>query len=122
MEHKYHRLSRYSRGVVWLSYAALLTVLSFNTMVWPSCGRQPNGVILGIQLVLLLMFLPGMVKQNVRSHVWLTFTLLGFFMAAVATAFACTSWLTVGEVLLIVVLFIAAMLFVRWRSKALKAS
>jgi uncharacterized membrane protein len=120
MQRNYKKYALYSRAVTWGSYIALLLVLVMNTMVWPSCNRSPNAVILGVQLVLLLIFLPSMLKQNVRSYVWLTFTLLGFFMAAVSTAFACTSLLTVTEVLLIVVLFIAAMLYVRWRSLELK--
>lgn len=120
MQKNYQRLSRYSRRVVWCSYTALLTVICLNTLVWPSCNRSPNGVILGIQLVLLLAFLPGMLKQNVRSYVWLTFVLLGFFMAAVSISFACTSLLTISEVLLITVLFISAMLYIRWRSRELK--
>jgi uncharacterized membrane protein len=120
MQKNYQRLSQYSRNLAWLSYAGLLLVLVLNTVVWPTCQRSPNGVILAIQLVLLLVFLPGMLKQNVRTYVWLTFTLLGFFMASVSTAFACSSHLTLAEVLLIVTLFISAMMYVRWRSLELK--
>lgn len=120
MQRNYQKLSSYSRSVVWASYVGLLLVLSLNTVVWPSCGREPSVVILVIQLALLLAFLPGILRKNLRSHIWLTFVLLGFFMASVSVAFACQSFLTVSEVMLTSVLFIAAMLYVRWHSMALK--
>lgn len=121
MSNPYARLSRYSRLTVLLSYATLLIVLTLGTLVWPSCGRSPNWVVWGIQLLLMLVFLPGLVQQNVRTHAWLTFVLLGFFIASVSTAFACGSVLTIVEVFITVILFIAAMLFIRWRSKQLRA-
>lgn len=71
-------------------------------------------------MLVLLAFLPGIMKRNLRSHIWLTFVLLFYFLGAVSTAFACTSVLSVVEVLLIVELFIAAMLYVRWQAKYLK--
>lgn len=122
MQKNYQKYSQFSRRIVWLSYVGLLAVVCLNTVVWPSCGREPNLVILGIQLVLLLAFLPGIMRQNVRSHIWLTFMLLGFFMMSVSIAFACTSIFTTAEVILVAVLFTAAMLYIRWRSMALKQS
>ena len=77
-------------------------------------------MIWAIQILLLLAFLPGLLKQNLRSLVWLSFIILGFFIAAVSTAFACTSLVAILEVVFIVVLFIAAMLHIRWHSKAQK--
>ena len=73
----------------------------------------------GIQIAILLSFLPGVLKQNIRTHVWLTFILLGFFIASVTTVFACYSILTLLEVLVIVALFVSSMLYIRWQSRAL---
>ncbi|WP_101759960.1 DUF2069 domain-containing protein [Oceanicoccus sp. KOV_DT_Chl] len=121
MQNKYTVLARRARITVWFSYVALLVVFTLVTVVAPSCNRDPNPVIWCIHLLLLLPFLPAIIKQDVRGHAWLTFVLLGFFMASVSTAFACTSWLTLLEVSLISSLFIAALLFIRWRSRELKA-
>lgn len=121
MHNPYTVLARRSRAVLIASYAGLLVVFTLVTMVTPSCNREPNTTIWIIHLLLVLPFLPAIIKQNVRAIAWLTFVLLGFFMASVSTAFACASWLTVLEVLLISSLFTAALLFIRWRSKELKA-
>ncbi|ARN74901.1 DUF2069 domain-containing protein [Oceanicoccus sagamiensis] len=120
MPKDYKTLAKRSWQITQVSYWLLVFVLVLNTVVLPSCNRDSNAVILGVQLFLLLVFLPGMLKQNIRSYIWLTLVLLGFFMAAVSTAFACTSVFTVAEVLLIVSLFTAAMLYIRWRSRELK--
>jgi uncharacterized membrane protein len=121
MSNDYTLLAKRCRTILLLSYFSLLIVVSLNTLVWPSCSRSPNGVIWGIQILLLVMFLPGILKQNVRAHAWLTFVLLGFFMASVSTAFACTSALTILEVVFTAILFIAAMMYIRWRSRELKS-
>ena len=122
MQNQFDVLARYSRICVLVSCAGLLLVFTLSTLVWPSCNRNPNTVMWGIHLLPVLLFVPGIIKKNVRSHVWLTFILLGYFMTSVNTAFACTSALTVIEVGLIVILFISAMLYIRWQSKALKQS
>ncbi len=120
MSNDYQVLAKRSRQVTQVSYWLLLLVLLVNTVVAPSCNREPNWVILVVQLALVLVFLPGMLKQNVRSYIWLSLILLMMFLASVSTAFACTTLLTVTEVFLIIALFIAAMLYIRWRSRELK--
>ena len=120
MSNDYKMLANRSRLLAQVSYWLLVLVLLLNTVVSPSCNREPNWVILAVQLALLLVFLPGMLKQNVRSYIWLCLVLLMMFLAAVTTAFACTTVLTIVEVLLTVALFIAAMLYIRWRSRELK--
>ncbi len=120
MTTNFHTLARYSRQAVIINYVLLLIIFSLGTLVWPSCNRSPNLVIWGIHMLLMLSFLPAIIKQQVRAHAWMTFVLLGFFLVAVDRVFACTSWLAVLEVLVITVLFIAAMMYIRWRSKALK--
>ena len=122
MHNPYTHLARYSRVALIISYVALLVVFTLVTVVIPSCNREPNTTIWLIHGLLILPFLPAIIKQNVRALAWLTFVLLGFFMASVSTAFACTSWLTVLEVFLISSVFTAALLFIRWRSKELKAA
>ncbi len=120
MPNEYTKLAKRSWLVAQVSYCLLLLVLVLNTVASPSCNREPNWAVLGIQLALILVFLPGMLKQQVRSYIWLCLILLIMFIASVAIAFACTSALTIAEVFLVVSLFIASMLFIRWRSRELK--
>jgi uncharacterized membrane protein len=120
MANNYQQLSHYARFCLLLSYSALLLLFAVNTLVVPSCNRSPNIVIFLLHLLPLLVFLPSLLKQNVRAHAWMTFVLLGYFMMSVSTAFACKSILLTTEVLLIAALFIAAMLYIRWRSRELK--
>lgn len=116
---KYTRLAVWSRRAVWFSYLGLIAVLSLIILVWPSCNRDPNPVMWGIQVGILACFLPGMIKQHVRTHAWLAFILMGYFMGSVSTVFACPSTLLVLEVILTVLLFIATMFYIRWRSRQL---
>lgn len=120
MTTKYKVLAHRSRSCVLTSYVGLLLVITLGTLVWPSCDRSPNAVVWGIQILILLSFLPGVLKQNIRTHVWLAFILLGFFILSVNTAFACYSVITLLEVIAIVALFISSMLYIRWRSRELK--
>lgn len=120
MSNDYQVLAKRSRQLAQVSFWLLLLVLLLNTVVFPSCNREPNWVVLAVQSGLVLVFLPGMLKQNVKSYIWLSLILLMMFLASVSTAFACTTVLTVAEVLLVVALFIAAMLYIRWRSRELK--
>ena len=75
---------------------------------------------MAVQSSLLLVFLPGMVKQNIQSYIWLSLILLMMFLASVSTAFACTTILTIAEVLVVVTLFTSVMFYIRWRSRELK--
>ncbi|MFT5580589.1 MAG: putative membrane protein [Paraglaciecola psychrophila] len=115
----YQPLAAASRWIVLFSYFALLLVLSIGTMWLPSCNRSPNTVIWLIYIVPLLVFLPGLLRQNTRSHVWVAFLCNGYFLVAVNTIFACPSALLGVEIALTVVLFTSAALFTRWRSREL---
>ncbi len=110
----------YSRRLTLLSYTGLIVLFSLSTLVWPSCNRDPNVPVWLLHVLPILAFLPGILKQNLRAHIWLCFILLGYFLASVSTAFSCTSILMILEVVVLVILFISAMLYVRWHAKALK--
>lgn len=74
------------------------------------------GVILAIELVPLLLVLPGMLMGSARAHAWTCFVVNLYFIKGVLAAFdparALLGWLEVGISL---VLFVSALLFVRWR-------
>ncbi len=116
----YAPLARASRLVAIVSYVALLLLFSCSTVLFPSCGRQPNWVIWLLHMLPLLLFLSTLIGQNPRSYVWLAFISLGYFAVSVTSVFGCAGLLAVLEVLLICSLFIAATCYVRWRSRELR--
>jgi uncharacterized membrane protein len=62
-------------------------------------------------------------RDNLRSVIWLTFVLLGYFVWAVLAAFARTDdLLAQSGVALIVALFAVAALYIRFRGRELKSA
>ena len=110
-----------SRRLVLICFAGLPVVFTLSLLLFPGCGRQASVVIWLLHMLPLTLFVAGILRQNVRTHLWLCFILLGYFLLAVQYIFACQSVLGALELALIVVLFNAAMLYVRWRSRALAA-
>ncbi len=103
--------------LTWLSWALLLSVQAVDAWL----HHLPWILWLG-KLLPLLIFLPGMLKDNLRSYIWLCFISLGYFILGVERLFAQPgSLLAMLGMFAIVILFIAAMLFVRWRARELKA-
>lgn len=103
------------------SYAWLLAALTLSTLVWPSGGRDPNVVIWLLLVIPLVIFLPGMVKGAVRTHAWLCFVTLLYFLMAVPNLFVPGGqWLDAAELTGSVTLFLAAMFYVRWSGQDAK--
>ncbi len=75
------------------------------------------------KLVPLLIFLPGMWRDRLRSFVWLCFVSLLYFIALVERLFALPgSVQAIIGMIAVVTLFIAAMMYVRWRAGELRAA
>ncbi|MEM1154002.1 MAG: DUF2069 domain-containing protein [Pseudomonadota bacterium] len=73
------------------------------------------------KLLPLLIFVPGMLKDNLRSFIWLCFVSLLYFIALVERLFVMPdSPLAVTGMIAVVTLFCAAMMYVRWRGKELR--
>jgi len=104
--------------LTWMSWAALLCSEILDAWV-----HQVPPIIWVGKVLPLLIFLPGMVKNNLRSYIWLCFVSLLYFIALVERLVARPEN-TVAAVglLAVVTLFIAAMLFVRWRAREIKAA
>jgi len=74
------------------------------------------------KLLPLLIFLPGMLRQHLRSYIWLCFVTLLYFIAQVERMFAQPgSPAVILGMVAVVGLFVTAMLYVRWRARELKA-
>jgi uncharacterized membrane protein len=103
--------------VTWLSYSVLLLQQTADAWV-----HQAPWFIWVLKVMPLLLFLPGMRKDNLRTYIWLCFVCLGYFMILVQRLFAQPDSLQVSIGLFaVVLLFIAAMLYVRWRARELRA-
>ena len=103
--------------LTWLSWSALL--LQQTVDAWQS---QAPVFIWAVKLLPLMMFLPGMLRDNLRSYIWLCFICLGYFLVLVQRIFAQPdSLLVISGLVAVVVLFNAAMLYVRWRALELRS-
>ena len=103
--------------LTWLSWSALL--LQQMVDAWQS---QAPVFIWAVKLLPLMMFLPGMLRDNLRSYIWLCFICLGYFLVLVQRVFAQPdSPLLISGLVAVVVLFNAAMLYVRWRALELRS-
>ncbi|KZX59574.1 hypothetical protein A3709_14915 [Halioglobus sp. HI00S01] len=105
-----------TRVIVWLSYFVLLTAQVLE--LW--MGAAPWIVWVAF-LVPLVVFVPGMWRDNLRSYIWLCFVLLLYFMRLVVALFADPgSPVAISGMVAVVILFISAMMYVRWRARELK--
>ena len=108
-----------------VSLALRLTWMSWFTLLLQQAAdawtHQAPWFIWSLKLLPLLIFLPGMRKDNLRSYIWLCFVCLGYFMILVQRMFAQPDSLLVAVGLLaVVILFTSAMLYVRWRARELR--
>jgi uncharacterized membrane protein len=99
--------------LVWVSWLTLLMVQVFDA--WST--QVPWIIWLG-KIVPLLIFIPGMLKELLRSYIWMCFVSLLYFLVLVERLFAQPdNILAMIGMAAVVVLFNAAMLFVRWRAR-----
>ncbi len=99
------------RWVVRISYAVMVLVLAVN--LWQA--NQPP-VIYFIVLTPLLIFIPGLLMDSIRTLIWLGFVLLIYFAASVyGVADPQVQTLDIAELVLSVVLFSSAMIYARLR-------
>lgn len=102
--------------LIWLCWVLLLLQQTADALL----TGLPWIIWLG-KLLPLLLFLPGMLRDRLRSYIWLCFVCLLYFIALVERVFAlpgqALAWLGLAAV---VTLFCSAMFYVRWRARALR--
>ncbi|WP_409279091.1 DUF2069 domain-containing protein [Pseudomonas defluvii] len=107
---------RISRALSLATFVGLIALLSLNTLLFADLHGARSWVILGVELVPLLILMPGILLGSARAHAWICFVVNLYFISGVQAAFvpdrALFGWL---EVLLSLALFISALLYVRWR-------
>ena len=102
--------------LVWAAWAVLLVQQLADAWL----QQLPWIIWLG-KLLPLLIFLPGLLRDRLRSYIWLCFVSLLYFIALVERLFAVPgSPLAVVGMVAVVTLFVAAMMYVRWRARELR--
>jgi uncharacterized membrane protein len=102
--------------VTWVAWAVLLL-----TQAGDAWARQAPWIVWLAVLLPLLIFLPGMLRDNLRSYLWLCFVALLYFMRLVVALFARPEdFLAITGMLAVVVMFLGAMFYVRWRARELR--
>jgi len=111
------------RKIVLAAVAIMMLLLSYNTLIAPPIGKLPNTTMWVIQLLPLAILVPGLIRGGYRSYALLCFVVMIYFMAAVINAFTPGyTWPPYVEILLIVIIFVAALLYARYVRRAAQTS
>lgn len=115
----YDGLARLARRATLIAFGLLLLVISINRWLAPVGTWRENSMIWVIQCAPLLIFLPGLWRGVVSTYAWLGFVVLVYFAAAVMRLFL-PHWQALDTInlMLTIVLFVSALLFIRWRARA----
>ncbi|SUD66182.1 membrane protein [Pseudomonas putida] len=107
---------RLTRPLSLAFFFGLIALLVVNNLWFANLHGARVEVILAIELVPLLLLLPGMLLGSARAHAWTCFVVNIYFIKGVLAAFdparAVFGWV---EVLLSLGLFVSGLLFVRWK-------
>ena len=105
-----------TRILCWLSLCLLFVQQVLD--VW--LGQAPWIIWVAV-LLPLLIFVPGMLQDNLRSFIWLCFVSLLYFMRLVERLFIDPrDPLAILGMVSVVVLFCSAMMYVRWRAQEVR--
>lgn len=104
--------------LLWISAGALLLCEG-----WDAWQRNAPAIVWLFKLAPLLVVVPGALRDHLRSMVWLSFVSLLYFLMAVQRIFAEPHSLrAIVELLAVIVLFLSAMLYVRYRARDLRSA
>ncbi len=109
-------------AALWLTYSAyllLLVVLTLDTLA----ASEPSWVIWSLQVLPLLLILPGIIYKHYRSYSWLCFLMLAYFTSHVVQVYSSTrdphDWFGLAATIIV---FIAAMFASRWLQRLQKSA
>ncbi|UXH41114.1 DUF2069 domain-containing protein [Pseudomonas promysalinigenes] len=107
---------RLARALSLAFFLGLIALLVVNNLWFANLHGARVEVILAIELVPLLLLLPGMLLGSARAHAWVCFVVNIYFIKGVLAAFdparAVFGWV---EIVASLGLFIAGLLYVRWK-------
>ena len=101
------------RQLTWLSLALLVVAQLLESWL-----QQPPWLVWVMRVLPLLLFVPGMLRDKLRSYIWLCLVCLIYFLTLVLRLFADAAnpvaWMAMFS---LVGLFVTAMLYLRWRAQ-----
>ncbi|MBA1203767.1 DUF2069 domain-containing protein [Pseudomonas capeferrum] len=107
---------RLARALSMASLLGLIALLGIHDLWFANLHGARIEVILAIELLPLLVLLPGMWMGSARAHAWTCFMVNLYFIKGVLAAFDPARMLFgCLEVAISLVLFVSALLYVRWR-------
>ncbi|MFT6031107.1 MAG: putative membrane protein [Oleiphilaceae bacterium] len=101
--------------LTWTSYVLMLLMMIVTSL--PAAIPEGSSVtlILLIKLIPLLIILPGLAKDALRSHIWLCFIILFYFTQSVVETFLSSAAYTdIFITSLSVIIFLASMFYIKW--------
>lgn len=102
-------------------YLAFLAFMAVGMLWVVPADREPSVIVWAVASLPLLVFLPGLLRKNFRSYIWLCFVLLLYFLKLVLNLWhPLVSWVDWALVSVLVALYISAMLFARWQQAVLR--
>ena len=105
----------------WLTGVSLLALLSLQMLASVLQEPSPPWIVWVMRVAPLLIFVPGMWADKLRSYIWLCFVCLLYFMVLVLRLFAePTNMVSVLAMSSVVTLFVSATLYVRWRARQMR--
>ena len=105
-----------SKVITWGSLVLLVLLQLLESAI-----QQPPLLVWVIRVLPLLIFVPGMQSDNLRSYIWVCFVCLLYFLTLVERLFiAPDNPVAILAMNSVVSLFVASMLYVRWRARELK--
>lgn len=113
------RKAHWARLVTQICYALMLLMMVITSLPGQIPEQASIAVILSVKLLPLLILLPGLVTDSLRAYIWLCFIILFYFTQAVVESFLSLGSLSDLFITAIsVILFISAMLYVKWQRSA----
>ncbi len=110
--------AKYARLISAITYGGLILTFLFNNFIYIGYERTLPYTFSVVQIVPLLIFLPGLIKGSHRTHTWLCFVMLFYFM--VYTVYVMSPDPTIVDIIIwvyTIILFNASMLFIRWKKR-----
>ncbi len=112
------RLTQATWSLSWLAWVTLFLQQATDALIY----EMPAIIWFG-KLFPLLLFVPGMFRDRLRSFIWLCFVSLLYFVAQVERIFAQPGDMaTIVGLVAVVTLFCASMMYVRWRARELRTA
>lgn len=103
-------------------YLSLIALLLTKTL-WLNSPEKSHLILSIVQIMPLLLPLPGLLRKRTKSAAWLCFILCFYFISSVLATWsfpgALYEWLIT---FFVIFLYIASMMFIRWQGRLLRHS